>query len=224
MRAKENRWFPFKPRKNSTGPVRQLVRFFADSMRTRTLDDSTEASNQGLVRITRRQYSRYFGPTPVHSALCLVSSFLPYANLRWHRAREHFKYGDTNPAIVLDSDAGLVAAYTDLDSRGFSRFHVIKIFRERLSLIPRQVRDGDRFAAVSLYAADRQSAELGRWSTFCPIVVDCVCHDRDVCEFTKAKIVPAHWRALTIGVAQIGSHAKPGQYAIELSDDLREQL
>jgi hypothetical protein len=70
---------------------------------------------------------------------------------RWHRFAEHFLYGDTNPAVIVDAKRGVVACYTDLDIELKARFHVVKLFVEKLYLAGHVGNDGDRFAAVSLY-------------------------------------------------------------------------
>ena len=202
-------------------------------MRSRTLDNSTQASNQGVIRVSRTEYVRYAARRRWARPLLLCASYLPVplgvipflnGGFRWRRFSEHFLYGDTNPAIVVDAKRRLVASYTDLDVWSQSRFHVVKVFRERLRLISREVKDGDTFAAVSLYSRASHTDVTGRWGGFSPIVVDCVVRDQPTCDFAKAKIPGSHWRALRLGLEQLRSTRRPGTYDIILPNELLSQL
>jgi hypothetical protein len=52
--------------------------------------------------------------------------------LTFWRAREHFWYGDINPAIVISLRPSLIAVYGDL-STGGAPFRVIKVLPHRLN-------------------------------------------------------------------------------------------
>ena len=201
-------------------------------MKKKVVDGRTKATDEGTLRISRAEYARYDGATVLGRWYRYANSFLPifrryrevFGGYRWNHYRERFMYGDTNPAMVLDPGARLVAAYTNLDGRLEKRFPVIRIFVEQLDRLPSPSKAGDTFAAVSLYGQDAQTAKTGRWSTFHPMVVDCMVRDRTECEFRKAMIPDAQWKALELGLAQILDKTRPGIYDIALPDQLKASL
>ena len=201
-------------------------------MKKKVVDDRTRATDEGTLRISRAEYARYDGNTFLGSWYRYLNSFLPisrrfrnvFGGFRWNHYRERFMYGDTNPAMILDVRARLVAAYTNLDNRLEKRFPVVRIFAEELDRLPSPPKEGDTFAAVSLYAQNAQTAKSGRWSTFHPLVVDCVVSDRTKCEFRKAMIPEAQWKALELGLSQIPDKTRPGVYDITLPDELKALL
>lgn len=200
-------------------------------MTPRTLDNTTQASIQGRLQVTHEEYLRYKN-APVPRRRSEFPSHLPpfrfgargYQVPQWDRFSEHFMFGDTNPAKVIDASSGLVASYTDLDNQGKSRFHVIKFFVERLSLIPEGVRNGDTFAAISLYEGGPNSRFTGKWSNFFPIVANCVSRNKASCDAAKAKIPASHWAALDMGLTLLGPKTEPGLYDIGLPNELKAQL
>jgi hypothetical protein len=139
-----------------------------------------------------------------------------WGGFRWQRTKEWFLYGDITPAMVLDPDRGLVAAYTDLAQDSQYRFLVVKIFAEKLRFIKAGVSRGQKYAAVALYTSDSNSAKTGKWHSFHPIVVDCISTNPALCVATKAKIPDSDWTALEIGLAQIADQSKIGIYNITL--------
>ncbi len=133
-------------------------------------------------------------------------------------------HGDINPALILDERRGLVAAYTDLDNRLQKRFPVINIFVEKLDRLPTPPKAGDTVAAVSLYGQNAQTKVTGRWSTFHPVVIDCVISDPIKCEFRKAMIPDAQWKALEVGLSQIPDKTRTGIHDITLPEELKAIL
>ena len=206
------------------------------STKSKTLDNSTEASHQCLLSITRADYARYRGANVMHRCVRHLTSFIPLGfqkiplldgGFRWERFREKFRFGDTNPAVVLDVKSHLVAAYTDLDATGGrSPCHVVKIFRERLELLGLPAVPGDRFAAVSLYSRGARTKDTGQWENFFPVVVDCVIRDTHSCEFVRARIPDSHWKALEIGLSQISkqNQSRAGLFKVNLPDELKAVL
>ncbi len=202
-------------------------------MPSKLVDPTTFATNQAVLRVSRKEYVRYQSPHPVARCFLYASSFLPLrlsafrlldGGYQWMRFSEQFKFGDITPAVVLDASTGLVASYTDLDSRLENRFPVIKVFKEKLSLLSHEVRNGDEFAATSLYTRNTESEATGRWSDFSPIVVDCAVRDAHTCAFAKAKIPSSHWTAIRLGISQLPPSIGPGLYDISLPESLRQEL
>ncbi len=192
-------------------------------MKTKTLNNNNfEATNQCLLPVTRADYARYRSVNIMHRCVLYLTSFIPLqfhkikllsGGFWWERFRERFRFGDTNPAMVLDIKTRLVAAYTDLDiTGGENPYYVIKIFREKLELLTLPALPRDRFAAVSLYQRGAHTEQSGRWEDFFPVVVDCATRDTYRCEFVRARIPDSHWKALEIGLSQLSSQeqSRPG--------------
>ena len=201
-------------------------------MRKRVVSNKSMASDQATLKITRAEYARYEALNRLGNLYWHLNTFLPILPLyrrvaggfRWHHLRERFMYGDINPAVIVDGQAGLVAAYTDLDTKVQKRFPVINIFVEKLNRLPSLPSDGDTFAAVSLYGGDGYTKRTQRWHTFHPVVIDCVVRDQARCEFRKAMIPDAQWKALALGLSQIPDKTRPGIYDITLPDELKAIL
>ncbi|HWB05989.1 MAG TPA: DUF3239 domain-containing protein [Verrucomicrobiales bacterium] len=194
-------------------------------MDARTIDNSTQASNPGSLTVSRQEYARYYGGNLFGRMAMLGLSYLPVVNfLGWIRFSEHFRHGDTNPAVVINKDTGLVACYTDLDTAMRSRFHVIKLFKAKLHLANRLVQNGTTMAAVSLYYGTGEDRARGRWRGFCPILADCVAMDSQQSQSVKAKIPPSHWKALDMGLRQLGPRRLPGTYDITLPQELKAEI
>lgn len=196
-----------------------------NAMNRTTVDPRTSASNQALMSISRRDYARYRSSFRPIQDIIFATTFLPISGGNgWLSMYEHFICGDLNPAIVVDASRNLVATYTDLSSTHLMSFPVIKVFREKLDRIRRPVREGDTFAAVSLYYGDGQLNGIQRWNGFIPIVANCVVEDEEICAFAKAKIPDSHWQALTVGLSQLPAQIKRGAIRIQLPRSLEEQL
>ena len=201
-------------------------------MKKLTVDRASYASNQGVVQVSRAEYVRYCGSNFLIRWYLYANSLLPVSlrfgfvrgGFRWRRFAEHFHLGDLNAVIVLDPQRGLVAAYTDLDARLQKRFPVINIFREKLHLLPQPPKVGDRFVAASLYGSDPYAKKEQRWGSFYPIVVNCVVRDQTKCDFAKAKISDAEWKALEIGLSQISDKTCVGLHHIVLPAELKASL
>ena len=198
-------------------------------MKSKTLDNNTQAANQCLLSVTRADYARYRGTNFMHRCVLRLTSHIPlgFQNIplldggfRWERFRERFRFGHTAPSVVLNAKHRLMAAYTDLNatSRG-KPYHVIKIFREKLELLGLPALPGDRLAAAALFQGER-IGKLGRWDNFFPVVVDCVTRDIHACEFVRARIPDSDWKALEIGLSQVPDHTRPGLFQVNLPPEL----
>ena len=197
-------------------------------------DPSTHASLPAEYRLTRAEYARYCGTTFWRRQWRYASSFLPRAlrkfpllknGYHYRYLQEWFLFGNLTPAAILDAKHRLVASFTVLDTTilrtgQFYRFPVIRVLKERLSLMPETPRDGQRVAGISAYMADENSRRLGRWKTFTPIIIDCICTNPRLCERIKAKIPQMDWQGLDLGLAQIPYPAKEGLYNIKLPPEL----
>ncbi len=184
------------------------------------VDPNTQASDPGGVAITRGEYARYAGLNFLGRVFLYLWSFAPRlfwktsfgeGGLRWRRMFEHFCYGNTNPALVIDIRENLIAVLTDLDVTGENPYLVIRIKKEKLNLVrTKSVVEGARFASVALYGA-KDYRKTGRWDTFNPIVVDCVVRDPLVCQLILDGIPEDDWKLLETGLSQV-----PKPYAVGL--------
>lgn len=197
-------------------------------------DPSTHASLPAEYRLSRAEYARYCETSFWKRQWRYASSFLPKAwrkfpllknGYHYRYLQEWFLYGDVTPCAILDAKRRLIASFTRLDTvtlktGQFYRFPVIRVLKERLSLMPEKPRDGQRVAGISAYQADENSRRIGRWKTFTPIVVDCICTDPRLCDRIKAKIPRIDWQGLDLGLAQIPYPAREGLYDIKLPPEL----
>jgi hypothetical protein len=171
-------------------------------------DKKSQAANQAVLRISRHEFARYQGSTAFGRYYLYWNTFLPASfffrniigSFWWQLYSTWFMHGDLNPAMVVDADRGLVAAFTDMRTRPGKPAPVIKIFKEKLHLLPSPAKNGDTFAAVSAYSPRATTRITERELPFYLLTVDCVIQDEVKCEFAKAKIPDAHWLALQIGL------------------------
>jgi Protein of unknown function (DUF3239) len=197
----------------------------------RTFDSSTSAAIPGALSVSRRRYANYFGKNAVDRWLYLACSHLPWLARgvpslgpkvwQWAQTGEHLQHGCLNPAVVVDAATGLIAVFTSLTAVGDKPTPVVRILRERLDLIDKKpVRNGDRFAAASVYLRTPESWAEGRWSQFVPIVVDCLVDDRGCCENALARLKPLAWECLELALQQLGGLRKPGLYHVAVPDEM----
>lgn len=180
----------------------------SEPVRTRTLDDTTRASDPGRVRLSHAKLKLLrpdlFGFRAWLRRLTSGFSQLTYIE-------EQLQHGDSRAAVVVDADPLLVAAYTDeLDCIAMLRF-------------PAEVRAayglavGSRLLTVNTYG--RESAygkdlipgpnRFDRWACFHPIIAEFVSDDLSRIEARKAQIPEAEWeRAAGLGAEYL--RAKPG--------------
>lgn len=138
----------------------------------------------------------------------------------WLLTKEHLAFGCLNPAMIIDAKKGLVAVFTNLNSSGEGSVPVIMIYGERIDLIPRKVRQGDLFAAASIYYRDPESQKRGQWSSFHPIIVDCLVTDQSACKEAASRISPLAWQALEIGLAQVRDRTMIEMHHVDVPHDV----
>ena len=185
-------------------------------LKERYIEPTTPVELPSEYEVTREEYARYFGKNFFDRKRLYYSSFLP-------KARNHFTYvkqwiatGDTTPVAVVDARRHLIACFTRLGTSTPSGFPVIRVLREKLSLIEGGARQGQRLAGISVYFATVNSLRAGRFKTFRPIVIDSICTDPAQCAQVKAKIPQSDWQALDLGLAQIPYPVQEGLYRIKL--------
>ena len=128
-------------------------------MKTKTLNNATSAALSGHLNLSREKYRKYFIKSRVSvlmaSALPWCARFFPYFGeniVHWTRIKEHLENGCLTPVRVISMEKALAAAFTNLNAVGERSIPVIKIFRERLDLVPSEKLYYDAsFAAASLF-------------------------------------------------------------------------
>jgi Protein of unknown function (DUF3239) len=193
--------------------------------RTYTTDNSTFASNPGNV--TFDPWCYYTKSYPMDGvalfvliivSIALVSISLPNPLLflvfllipfvfLLKRKQEHFKFGDSNPGIVIKTSPILVAVMTDLRKRNES-YPVVKIIKVPL----KNVRIGTKVGTVALYEGTVES--IPHWSDFHPIVVNCATRNLAEIEAAIASYTPKQFSDLEDGILQLQEPYKEGLYKI----------
>lgn len=159
-------------------------------------------------------------PGPIVS-VWLLFLWIPWFGLalrRWAITRRQLRQGSLTPVLVLDAARGLCAAYSDLAIAEEDRAPVVKVWAERLELVP-GVKDGQRLAAASFFELpDRPDAT--EWPDVRPIVVDCLCDDAAGCAEALARIPAEAWSALEAALAALGPAGRePGLHRLHAGDD-----
>ncbi len=180
--------------------------------RTRTLDDSTHASDPGGLRLSEEKLRR------LRPDLCgwrgkwskFVSSVGNKLDERTY-IEEQLVHGDSRAAVVMTVAPLLVAAYTDeLDCVAMLRFP--DCVARHFSPHP-----GDRLLTVNCYGGGGEHSpdlivgarQLGRWTRFHPLIADFLTDDRDRLDVRKRQIAEAEWeRTLRLGSEYL--LARPG--------------
>lgn len=166
-------------------------------MRTKTLDDSTQASDPGGIRLSHEKMRRF------HPDLYGVRGFLgrvkpptPEQRVQLTRAEEHLMHGDSRAAIVVSTEPLLVAAYTDeLDCAAVLRFPDDLASEYGLEV-------GSRLLTVNLYGrSSKLAADLWngpashhRWTNFSPFIAEFLSEDLERIAERKVTIPEAEWQ------------------------------
>jgi hypothetical protein len=189
----------------------------------RTLDVNSTATLPGGLEISRWRYRAYFADW-----WWWLCSFFPAAAIHWPligkqvklwvRTREHMRFGDLIPAVIHDKNASLVAAYTNLRYDGEKDWPVIRIYKERLGLLPRS-RVGDRLAVVALYRGTDASKAKGHWLDIYPIAAGCLASAKEAVK-ARSRISEASWEALRIGLETLPPGITEGLYPVQIPDEI----
>lgn len=195
-----------------------------------TLDDTTQASNPGGIIISKEKFFQYFEITGVkRSFYSLVFKLSKNALYRlfegnktvmsWIHTSEHLEFGCTNPSVIINSEKGLIATFTNLTSIGNKPTPVIKISRDKLHLIQnKELKNGMRIASIALYY--RGEPNVNAWADFDPIIPHCFCTNTKSCDDKTDSIYPNAWKCLETGLNQIENKENAGLYHITLDEKL----
>ncbi|MBI9077990.1 MAG: DUF3239 domain-containing protein [Desulfatibacillum sp.] len=132
----------------------------------------------------------------------------------WFKFHFHFKYGDTNPGIIIATNPTLIAVATDLTKRNRS-YPVVAVREINLRKINKvKVKPGMRLATVSIYVNDDDSAP--HWSDFDPFPVQYATGNKRKITASLNRFSEKEWNRLNQAVAQIPQPYKEGLYRVDV--------
>ena len=165
-------------------------------MRTKTLDDSSQASDPGGIRLSHEKMRQF------HPEMYAAGGFLgflrrlsPLQKFWKIRAEEHLMHGDSRAALVVAVKPLIVAAYTDeLDCVALLQFPDSLVQQYKLQL-------GTRLLTVNLYSRggaltgdlENGPASHHRFCNFSPFIAEFLSDDTDRIERRKRGIGEAEW-------------------------------
>ena len=171
--------------------------------RTRTLDDSTFATDPGQIRLSHKKL-RVLRPD-LYGIRGLWQTVLAFFRLAWPQRtyiEEQLQCGDSRAAVVISTSPLTIAAYTDeLDCIAMLHFPAEFVDRYHLS-------KGTRLLTVNCYGSLPEydpDLILGpnliqRWTGFHPVIAEFLTDDDDRVDARKQQITEDEWqRALTMG-------------------------
>lgn len=202
----------------------------SEPQRAWTLDNSARASNPGGLRVNPFCWLRHYPAWPLvlffgfwalvvlawlvnrEQLWGLAVAALAVNGFYWKRLREHFRYGDANPGIVVSLEPMLIAVATDL-TKGAGQYPVVKIFNKRLPTIDGQrPRLGARLATVALY--EGSSDKSPHWSDFDPLPAQCATGDQAALERIMNSFTQRDWDRLNSWLAHVPQPFRRGLYPI----------
>jgi hypothetical protein len=193
-----------------------------------TLDDSTQATHPGAIRISRRKFLEYNSVSGFSKMYYSIILLVPKRFIlrlfksdqivyNWIHTCEQFEFGCVNPSVIINKEKGLIATFTNLTSFGDEPTPVIKISVEKLYLIENiALKNGQRISTVALYERDEDDIEADAWKDFFPIVPNCLTNDIAECNNSMEKLNQAAWKCLELGLKQVTSKETPGLYYVDL--------
>ncbi len=197
-----------------------------------TVDNSTVASNPGLIEISTKKYFDYIRMSGMSRFLfsvlfCLPEKFLfkLFGSNRvvfdYVQMREQFRYGCLNPTVVIDEENNLIATFTSLTATGNKPTPVVKISKEPLDQLSNiSTENGQRLPTVALYLQDPKNMNAAAWMDFDPKIANCFSDNRIQCEELLQRISENAWLSLELALKQIDSPYKVGLYPVQLDDEL----
>lgn len=186
-------------------------------MRTQTLNDNTEASYPGGLRLSPRKLAILdpeLVPELAKWRLFRRRKTLTSELAFWRtHCEEHLVHGDTRAALVMSLNPLLVAAYTDeMDCVAMIKFPVQFVQQYRLEV-------GTRMVTVNTYSTGKhpvRDLENGPeasflYNNFAPYIAEFYSDDFDKIEARKQSIDEAEWRR-TLEMGRRYLRDKPGRY------------
>jgi hypothetical protein len=195
-----------------------------------TVNRETTASNPGNARVNALRWAWYYPKWPlIWVSTFAINLFAVFAFSRWFllplvpvlglnalywvRVKEHFRYGDTNPGLVISINPILIAVATDL-TQGVGSYPAVKIFRARSHRVMGvEPQIGIRLPTVALYTRSHDP-KCPHWSDFDPRPLEFATGNKDVLDRAMASFSEADWHRLESAIQQL-SDTKPGLYLLD---------
>jgi hypothetical protein len=192
-------------------------------MKTKTLDNSTEASNPGNVTISlRKLYKLQPELSSWQSWMAFVlrngTGFGISRKFWLTHISEHLLYGDSRAAMVVKVDPLLIAAYTD-------EMDCVVLLKFESSLCrDYNLKPGTRLLTVNTYSDLRfgyaqditpGEAARDRWGNMSPMIAEFLSDDVDTIESRKSQIADNEWMRLETlakdNISKMGMAARDGR-------------
>lgn len=131
----------------------------------------------------------------------------------WRRVGDHFRYGNTNPGIVVGLEPTLIAVLTDL-SMGEGEYPVIKIVEVNIKRSAGEpLKLGAYLPTVALYDHPA-SDDSAHWSDFFPLPADYATGDIAKVLFLLATFERSDFDELKAGLKHIAQPYQPGLFVL----------
>jgi hypothetical protein len=166
-------------------------------MRTQTLDDRTQASDPGKIRLSHKKMAQFHPELyERHGLFRLLNRPSPRQQFLHLRHEEHLMHGDSRAAIVISLQPLIISAYTDeLDCVALLKFP-----EELIEQYALEVRS--RLLTVNLYfyghhlAGDLQHGDRSyyRYCNFTPFIAEFLSDDIPRIEYRKSEIGEPEWQ------------------------------
>lgn len=164
---------------------------------TRTMDDSTRATDPGGVAVSHQKLRRFHPHLYGFHTLLDILRIPPNRTSFWKtHVHEHLMYGDSRAAVVVSVEPLLVAAYTsDIDCVAMLHFPDKLVQEYDLS-------EGKHLLTVNTYGvADKVQEDLhpgpgsqGYWMMFAPFIAEFLSDDLERIEKRKSEIEKTEWQ------------------------------
>lgn len=166
-------------------------------MKTRTLDDTTSASDPGQINLSHPKL-RILRPD-LYGISGILKSVLAFFRIGFPERiyiEEQLQCGDSRAAVVISTAPLLIAAYTDeLDCIAMLRFPDDFVHQYKLS-------DGKRLLTVNCYGNSEDydpdlipgSEMIKRWTGFHPLIADFLTDNYDRIRMRKEQISEKEWQ------------------------------
>jgi hypothetical protein len=148
----------------------------------------------------------FFKPL-IGAALILSGIFVGFLTVR--SARKKFLIGAVCPGVILSTEDGLVAVFTDLKTSSGAFRPAVKIVRQPLHrFAAEEIYDGMRVATVATFHG---GASAPAWKNFSPEVIGCVVRNDELVTRSFESISEDQWQAMEVYLSRV-TQKNPGLY------------
>ncbi len=189
--------------------------------RSFTLDDSTEASSPGGVKIGKWRWFLRYPRWPMVLTLAIVGAVVAALTVHWglwmlvplpvvgsfyywRRISEHFLMGCASPGRVVSTSPLLIAVRTDL-SHGSGYYPAVKVIKEKSSgRWSSPPVEGSRVVTVALYSP-HSDGTAPYWGDFDPLPVEPIAAKLEDATRLLDSLPDKQWQSLDRAIADLRS-------------------